>query len=116
MKLEVKELGDVKRDLHIEVDQDSLKSLKAKVLDRISKEANVPGFRKGKAPADLLEKRYSGLVKDELLKEAGVLRAKGLVSATDSDADNVYVTLSAKSLNNDLFVVARANLEGRLGS
>ncbi len=49
---------------------------------------------------------------DELLKEAGVLRAKGLVSATDSDADNVYVTLSAKSLNNDLFVVARANLEG----
>jgi voltage-gated potassium channel len=49
---------------------------------------------------------------DELLKEAGVLRARGLVSATDSDADNVYVTLSAKSINNDLFVVARANLEG----
>ena len=70
MKLEVKELGDVKRDLHIEVDQDSLKSLKSKVLDKINQEANVPGFRKGKAPADLLEKRYAGLIKDELLKEA----------------------------------------------
>ena len=41
MKLEVKELGDIKRELFIEVDQDSLKSLKAKVLNKISQEANV---------------------------------------------------------------------------
>lgn len=48
---------------------------------------------------------------DDTLKEAGIERAKGLVTATDSDADNVYVTLSAKNLRGDLFVVARANLE-----
>ncbi len=48
---------------------------------------------------------------DERLKNAGILRAKGLVAATDSDADNVYVILSAKSLNNKLFVVARANID-----
>ncbi len=48
---------------------------------------------------------------DETLKEAGVLRARGLVTATDSDADNVFVTLSAKSLRSDIFVVARANLD-----
>ena len=45
---------------------------------------------------------------DEVLKEAGIERAKGLVTATDSDADNVYVTLSAKSIRNDLLVVARS--------
>lgn len=48
---------------------------------------------------------------DEVLREAGIERAKGLVTATDSDADNVYVTLSAKNIRDDLFVVARANLE-----
>ena len=46
--------------------------------------------------------------KDDVLREAGIMEAKGLVTATDSDADNVYVTLSAKSLNNELLVVARA--------
>lgn len=49
---------------------------------------------------------------DEVLKEAGIERVKGLVTATDSDADNVYVTLSAKNLRSDIFVVARANIEG----
>lgn len=48
---------------------------------------------------------------DDVLKEAGVERVKGLVTATDSDADNVYVTLSAKNLKNDIFVVARANTD-----
>ena len=49
---------------------------------------------------------------EKLLKEAGIERAKGLVTATDSDADNVYVTLSAKNIRSDIFVVARANLDG----
>lgn len=49
---------------------------------------------------------------DEVLKAAGVERARGLITTIDSDAHNVYVTLSAKALNPTLFVVARANQEG----
>lgn len=45
---------------------------------------------------------------DDKLKEAGVHRARGLVSAVDSDASNVYVTLSTKSLNKEIFIVARS--------
>jgi voltage-gated potassium channel len=48
---------------------------------------------------------------DAVLKEAGIMEAAGLVSAIDSDAENVYVTLSAKSLRKDLYVVARASSE-----
>ncbi len=48
---------------------------------------------------------------DEVLIEAGVKRARGLVTATNSDADNVYIVLSAKGLNEKLFVVGRANME-----
>ncbi|MFY9781244.1 MAG: potassium channel protein, partial [Candidatus Baltobacteraceae bacterium] len=47
----------------------------------------------------------------DVLRTAGVDRARGLVAATDSDADNVYVTLSARVLRPDLFIVARANKE-----
>lgn len=45
----------------------------------------------------------------EVLRTAGIERARGLITATDSDADNVYVTLSARVLRPDLFIVARAN-------
>ncbi len=33
---------------------------------------------------------------DAILEEIGIRRAKGLVAAVDSDADNVFVTLSAR--------------------
>ncbi len=49
---------------------------------------------------------------DEVLRSAGIERARGLVAAIDNDAHNVYVTLSARGLRPDLFIVARANKEG----
>jgi voltage-gated potassium channel len=45
----------------------------------------------------------------ETLKEAGIQRARCLVTAVDNDADNLFVTLSARVLKPDLFIVARAN-------
>jgi voltage-gated potassium channel len=45
---------------------------------------------------------------DDMLEEAQIARAKGLVAVLDSDADNVFATLSAKALNPAIFVVARA--------
>jgi voltage-gated potassium channel len=46
---------------------------------------------------------------DAVLEEAGVRRARGLVAAVDSDADNVFVVLSARKLNPKLHIVARAS-------
>ena len=48
---------------------------------------------------------------DEALREAGVERARVLVSALNTDADNLFVTLTARSLRSDLFIVARARAE-----
>jgi voltage-gated potassium channel len=48
---------------------------------------------------------------DEILDAAGVKRAKGLVSAVGSDAGNMFVVLSARVLNPDLLIVARAGSE-----
>ena len=46
--------------------------------------------------------------REEVLLEAGLERAKGLVSVVHSDAANVYIVLTARSLNPKLFIVARA--------
>jgi len=45
------------------------------------------------------------------LQGAGIERARILLTMIDSDVDNVYVTLSARTLNPGLFIVARAGLE-----
>jgi voltage-gated potassium channel len=62
----------------------------------------------------LLEKhgvRYiSGDPADEtVLRQAGIERARGLICAVDSDAANVFITLTARALNPDLRIVARAS-------
>jgi len=49
--------------------------------------------------------------KDETLRQARVDTAKGLVAAISSDAENVYVSLSAKVLNPQLLIAARASDE-----
>jgi len=48
---------------------------------------------------------------DEDLRTAGLERARGLIAASDDDADNLYITLSARAANPGLLIVARASNE-----
>lgn len=48
---------------------------------------------------------------DEILGRVGISRARALVTVAASDADNLYITLSARLLNDKLFIVARADNE-----
>jgi voltage-gated potassium channel len=45
--------------------------------------------------------------KEEVLLEAGIEHARGLVAVVSSDAHNVFITLTARSLNPNIFIVAR---------
>lgn len=49
---------------------------------------------------------------DETLLRAGIKRAKGLISVVTSDSENVYITLTARGLNPDLYILARSGEEG----
>ena len=50
---------------------------------------------------------------DEILIRAGLKKAKGLIAVVSSDADNVFIVLSARGLNADLFIMARSSgIEG----
>jgi voltage-gated potassium channel len=46
---------------------------------------------------------------ETVLRQAGIERAQGLICAVDSDAANVFITLTARALNPDLRIVARAS-------
>jgi voltage-gated potassium channel len=48
---------------------------------------------------------------EETLLEAGIMQARGIVTAVGSDADNVFITLTAKGIRPDIFVLARASDE-----
>ncbi|MDD2365746.1 MAG: potassium channel protein [Desulfuromonadaceae bacterium] len=49
---------------------------------------------------------------DETLLKAGISRAKGLISVVTSDTENVYITLTARGLNPNLYIMARSGEEG----
>jgi voltage-gated potassium channel len=48
---------------------------------------------------------------DAVLTAAGIGRARALIAALDTDADNVFVTLSSRALRPDLVIIARARNE-----
>jgi voltage-gated potassium channel len=52
---------------------------------------------------------------EEVLKAAGIERARGIVCAVSSDPDNLYITLTARDLNKDLRIISRANEEAAVG-
>jgi voltage-gated potassium channel len=48
---------------------------------------------------------------DEVLQQAGIARARSIIACADSDADNVFITLTARELRGDIAIVARAAIE-----
>ncbi len=86
----------------------------------------VEQLRKAKIPFILIESNeglYRQLFNEDLLvihgdakrhgvlESAGIKRAKGICALIDNDADNLYITITAKSLNPNLRVITRAGQE-----
>jgi len=48
---------------------------------------------------------------DEILRRAGIERARSVLACMDSDAENIFTTLTARELRRDITIVARASVE-----
>jgi voltage-gated potassium channel len=48
---------------------------------------------------------------DEMLRRAGIERARAVIACVDSDAENIFITLTARELRSDIAIVARASQE-----
>jgi voltage-gated potassium channel len=49
---------------------------------------------------------------DRALRQAGIERARAVIACVDSDAENVFITLTARELNPNIAIIARASQEG----
>ena len=68
MKMEVTELGPLKRALKIEVPGDEVTQRFARAYVDLNRQVNIPGFRPGKVPLALLEKRYAKTVEEDVIR------------------------------------------------
>ncbi|MCL4500247.1 MAG: potassium channel protein [Deltaproteobacteria bacterium] len=85
------------------------------IIARQLKERRIPVVIIENKPENLSYLEESGYyfvagdaTREEILQEAGIDRARGLVAVVSTDADNVYIVLTARSLNPALYIVARA--------
>lgn len=74
MKSEVREISPTQREIHIEIDAESLKTAYGLVSQRYAKKASIPGFRKGFAPLDVVRLRYKEEIKSEVLQQVVPLK------------------------------------------
>lgn len=68
MKMEVTELGPMKRALKIEVPADEVTQRFSRAYTELNRQVQVPGFRPGKAPLAILEKRYAKAVEEDVIR------------------------------------------------
>ena len=66
MKIEIEEVGPCKKLLKFEIPKEAIEEEWQKQLKEVSRMANLPGFRKGKAPRKLLEKNYGDKIVEEV--------------------------------------------------
>ncbi len=113
-----KALGKRKLQMHIKKLQDHYIICGfgriGEIITRQLQERHIPFVVIENDPEQLLELEGSGYyfvagdaTREEVLLEGGIERAKGLVSVVSTDANNVFITLTARSLNPHLFIVAR---------
>ena len=69
MKSELKEISPTQKEIHLEIDAASLKEAYGKVSQKYARGANVPGFRKGYAPLDVVRLRYKEEIQNEVLQQ-----------------------------------------------
>jgi len=68
MKMEMTELGPMKRALKIEVPAEEVAQRFTQAYKELNRQVHVPGFRPGKAPMALLEKRYAKAVEEDVVR------------------------------------------------
>ena len=69
MKTEIVEVSPTQREIKIEIEAESVREVYGKVCQKYAKGAQIPGFRKGNAPVDVVRLRYKDEIQNETLQE-----------------------------------------------
>ncbi len=69
MKTEIIETSAVEREIKIEIEAETVKNAYQKICQKYAKGAQIPGFRKGFAPVDVVKTRFKSEIQNETLQE-----------------------------------------------
>src|ERR1041384_8317126 len=69
MKTELKEISPTRKQIDIEIEADAVRASYDRVSDRYAQSANVPGFRPGHAPREVVRTRFKDQIRTEVLRE-----------------------------------------------
>ena len=69
MKVTVEELSPSKRALNVEVAPEQVAATMEATLKELSRKIHVPGFRKGKVPPEIIQRRFQSDIQEEVLRE-----------------------------------------------
>lgn len=67
MLIEFKDISPVRKEIEVEIPQDAVQSELKSVTTEFARHASIPGFRKGKVPARVVEKRFQKEINQEVL-------------------------------------------------
>ena len=89
MKVSVKDAGACRKTVNIEVPAEKIDEERAQTLKAYAKLANIPGFRKGKAPKDVVAKRYAREIRQDLEERLVPKFYQAALEETDLNVVNV---------------------------
>lgn len=113
----VEELSSTKRRLRIEIPAEVVEKEIQKVLKDIQKKANIPGFRPGKAPLSIIEKRCGkdaeSTVLEKLVSEIynQAIKEANLKPVLPPVAENIFNIKRNEPLSFELLVEVRPEIE-----
>ena len=98
VKTEVKKISSSKQELKVTLPKDELDVIREEEAKKFRKEAQIPGFRKGKAPLTMVKRRFAGIIESYALERAV---EKSLFEATQQEKIDFIGIPEAKSVDFD---------------
>ncbi len=89
MNIEIKDVSETRKSLVVTLDQAEVAAEHQAVVGEISKQARLPGFRPGKAPASMIIKRYSKEIGDEFKQKVMAKAYRGGLEQSKLEALNI---------------------------
>ncbi|MBI5101042.1 MAG: trigger factor [Nitrospirae bacterium] len=118
MTIEVEDISSTKKRLRIEIPADIVEKEYARSLDNLRQKSKIPGFRPGKAPVSLVEKKFGGEIKSDLIDKlvpdyyTRALRESNLVPVGYPDMESALELKRNEALSFTFTVEVRPEVAG----
>lgn len=83
MNVDIKDAGVARKIATVSFDSEEVSKHESKVCQELGKLVNIPGFRKGKAPANVIRKKYAKEIKDELNRKVSTAAYEAVLENKD---------------------------------